>query len=106
MDRNTYVFKLYQQRMENGNSSTEDFANLWLFAQVFVALSREEIGSSENIAKARKFLIDRIRLLLLGYKELACAEPEEAELIDKFVWRLKNSEQLCLKNFLNIIESS
>uniref|UniRef100_A0A914BUN5 protein-histidine N-methyltransferase n=2 Tax=Acrobeloides nanus TaxID=290746 RepID=A0A914BUN5_9BILA len=103
LDRNFYIFRLYQQEIEQGTLESPGLSRLLEFSKTFVAQNVEDLSQAENNEKSTKFLTDRIRLLLLGYKDLPSQEGQEDDLISKFIWRLKNSEKKILEGLLEIL---
>ncbi|KAH7717357.1 Protein SET-27 [Aphelenchoides avenae] len=100
-----YVFQL---SLETASMPLNGSA-LWEFALTFVSdRGTPPSGGGEataNEAKAKKFLGDRFRLLLLGYAKLPESEPE-GSLAEKSVWRLKQSEKEILGAYAKRFDSS
>ncbi|KAI6173914.1 Protein-histidine N-methyltransferase [Aphelenchoides besseyi] len=97
-----YEFTLHREGLEELDIKR---TALWYFASIFVATDLDQINSAENKARTREFLLQRIQLLQRPYSTLAEKEDETADLISRYIWRLKNSELKLLRMYENKISA-
>jgi hypothetical protein len=80
-----------------------EFSAFWNFAKLFVAKTQNDFNTEENVKQAKDYLYKRFSLYLEGYKALPKMEPKENSL-EKYIWRLKNSERKILEAMVSYFE--
>uniref|UniRef100_A0A914XWL7 protein-histidine N-methyltransferase n=1 Tax=Panagrolaimus superbus TaxID=310955 RepID=A0A914XWL7_9BILA len=83
-----------------------EFSAFWNFAKLFVAKTANDFNTEANIKQAREYLLKRFTLYLEGYKTLPKSEPKDASSLEKYIWRLKRSEQKNLEAMVAYFEKS
>uniref|UniRef100_A0AC34GBB2 Uncharacterized protein n=1 Tax=Panagrolaimus sp. ES5 TaxID=591445 RepID=A0AC34GBB2_9BILA len=81
-----------------------EFSAFWNFAKLFVAKTANDFNTEENVKNAREYLLKRFALYLEGYKTLPKSEPKGCSPLEKYIWRLKRSEQKILESMLAYFE--
>lgn len=96
--------------MKNAQNNIQ---KLWQFVQILVANSLDELQTPNSLnnslqLRAKKFICDRLRLLLAsGYSQITKLNDLEENnsdelIISTSIWRLKFSEKTILDTYLNI----
>ena len=81
-----------------------EYSAFWNFAKLFVAKEKKDFNTEDNVKQARDYLLKRFSLYLEGYKSMPASEPKGSTPLERFIWRLKESERRILQAMVAYFE--